>query len=80
MDDVDERGEPVTDDTLLILLNASADATQFVLTDPHPGVCWEVLVDTALSPEPHPPAEGLVQGAKLRVEGRSLQLLWGRGR
>jgi glycogen operon protein len=80
MDDVDERGEPVTDDTLLILLNASADATQFVLADPHPGVCWEVLVDTALSPEPHPPAEGLVQGAKLRVEGRSLQLLRGRGR
>jgi len=80
MDDVDDRGEPVTDDTLLILLNASADATQFGLADPHPGVCWEVLVDTALSPEPHPPAEGLVQGAKLRVEGRSLQLLRGRGR
>ena len=46
MDDVDERGEPITDDTLLILLNAEPESVDFVLPIAHPGAGWDVEVDT----------------------------------
>jgi isoamylase len=74
MDEVDERGEPVTDDTLLVLLNAESDVVEFVLPDAHPGHGWEVLVDTAESAPPTGPPRQPV-GARLGVAGRSLRLL-----
>jgi len=74
MDDVNERGEPITDDTLLVLLNASAEAVPFTLPDAHPGSRWEVVVDTA-----HEDADArrmlLDVGATFKVTGRSLTLL-----
>ncbi len=74
MDEVDDRGEPITDDTLLVLLNAQPDAVSFVLPDAHPGAFWEVLVDTALgdgaSERPQFPV-----GASVNLAGRSFQLL-----
>jgi len=74
MDDVDERGEPITDDTLLVLLNAGAGAVRFVLPDAHPGVRWEALLDTAREPEPAKPRV-LEVGESLELVGRSLVLL-----
>jgi isoamylase len=47
--DVDENGDPVTDDTFLVLLNAATSRVEFQLPNgdsPHP---WELLVDTKLS-------------------------------
>jgi glycogen operon protein len=73
MDERDERGEPITDDTLLVLLNAQAEGVTFVLPTAHPGTRWEVLVDTARDPG-EPPARVDV-GAKMEVVGRSLLLL-----
>ena len=74
MDDVNERGEPITDDTLLVLLNAGPESVGFVLPTPHPGVAWQVMVDTddAALPGPSPP---LADGSRVAVVGRSLKVL-----
>ncbi|MEK7205359.1 MAG: glycogen debranching enzyme GlgX, partial [candidate division NC10 bacterium] len=74
MDDVNQRGEPVTDDTLLVLLNAHPDAVSFALPDAHPGKRWEVLVDTARGEEPAEPLRWEV-GSRVELLGRSLVLL-----
>jgi glycogen operon protein len=74
MDDVDERGEPITDDTPLVLLNAQPESVPFVLPDAHPGVRWEVLVDTADVDDARR-SERFEVGVRLPVTGLSLQLL-----
>ncbi|MBB6097536.1 glycogen operon protein [Deinobacterium chartae] len=47
IDDVDEDGNPLQDDHLLMVLNASHQDIDFVLPDPGTGRDWELLVDTA---------------------------------
>jgi glycogen operon protein len=76
MADVNERGEPITDDTLLVLLNAEPDAVPFVLPDPAPALRWDVVVDTA---EEGAPAKRrrADAGALLTLAGRSLAFLRG---
>jgi glycogen operon protein len=74
MDEVNERGEPITGDTLLLLMNAQPDAVRFVLPTAHPGVEWEILVDTAGTGVSEPTGR-LDVGASVAVGGRSLQLL-----
>jgi len=41
------RGEPVRDDTFLILLSANQDPVTFTLPGPKFGRCWAVTLDTA---------------------------------
>ena len=74
MDDVNERGEPVTGDTLLVLLNSEPDAVNFVLPGAHPGVAWETCVDTGGAGMLEPPTR-LEVGDRVSVAGRSLQVL-----
>jgi isoamylase len=74
MDDVNERGEPITDDTLLVLLNAEPESVDFVLPTAHPGAGWEVMVDTADAGMPEPPPH-LADGSRVAVVGRSLKVL-----
>jgi glycogen operon protein len=76
MDEEDDRGEPITGDTLLVLLNAEPDAVAFVLPDPHPGARWEVLVDTS-EVASAPGSTRFEVGARVSVPGRSLWLLKG---
>jgi len=70
----DWQGEPITDDTFLMLLNAAPEAEDFVL--PSQGAQrWAVVLDTAdergfLDPQP-----GHAAGEKLAVTGRSFVLL-----
>jgi glycogen operon protein len=74
MDDVNERGEPITADTLLVLLNARADAVRFVLPRADPGDAWELSLDTA----DDLPAAGTVVldvGAGRDLPSRSLAVL-----
>jgi len=74
MDDVNERGEPIMDDTLLVLLNAGTAPVGFVLPGAPGPVSWEVLVDTA-EEDSAPPARRPPTGATLVLQGRSLALL-----
>ncbi|MDR3619893.1 MAG: glycogen debranching protein GlgX [Paludisphaera borealis] len=46
IDDVDERGEPIVDDTALILLNAHHEAIPFTLPETKPDQIWERSLDT----------------------------------
>ncbi len=44
--EVDENGKPLTDDTLLMILNSYHDPIQFTLPAMPSGALWEVLIDT----------------------------------
>jgi isoamylase len=74
MDDVNERGEPLTDDTLLLLLNGHPDPVPFVLPDPHPGLRWERVLDTGEDTSAPKPLL-LDAGALLTLTGRSIIFL-----
>ncbi len=58
--DVDEHGEPIVGDTMLLLFNADhANSIPFMLPPPENGEPWELLFDTARPNEPCPkPCEG----------------------
>ncbi|HET9491084.1 MAG TPA: glycogen debranching protein GlgX [Methylomirabilota bacterium] len=71
MDEVDERGEPITGDTLLVLMNAHDLPVPFTLPDPHPGLDWEVLIDSSEAGT----GGRAGQGAKLTVPPKALVLL-----
>src|SRR5262249_55722957 len=69
IDDVDEKGEPVVGDTLLLLLNAHHEAIPFTLPVTKPEHHWERLFDTA-RPEKAPPSwQG---GHQYPLQGRSM--------
>ncbi|OGB98457.1 MAG: glycogen debranching enzyme GlgX [candidate division NC10 bacterium RIFCSPLOWO2_12_FULL_66_18] len=74
IEDVDAQGNRITDDTLLILLNAHHEPLPFTLPAHRPGVKWELLLDTR-TPEGrrlHRPMKG---GEVYNLEGRGLALL-----
>lgn len=48
IDETDEQGEPVLDDTLIVILNANFEPTNFHLPSKHQEVAWEILENTAL--------------------------------
>ena len=75
MDEVDAHGEAITDDTLLILLNAQPKPVAFVLPEAHPGTCWEGVVDTAVVGDTPAATARLAVGTSVNLGGRSLQLL-----
>jgi isoamylase len=70
--EVDEDGELLQDDTLLLLLNAHHEPVDFTLPG-EPGIIWEVLVDTAVrdgrANDRH------ASGAAVRIIDRGLLLL-----
>jgi glycogen operon protein len=70
--DLDANGEPLRDDPLLIILNASELEVAFSL----PAGSWSLLVDTA-RPEVAGDAETFADGDKYAVAARSLSLLRG---
>jgi glycogen operon protein len=74
LDTVDRRGEPVRDDTFLLLLNASPDAQDFVLPGGPWAEAWVHMVDTATGGCDED-GETQEAGRGLTVEGRSLVLL-----
>jgi len=70
--DVDERGELLVGETLLMLLNAHHEPVPFTLPVTNPGHHWERLLDTA---EPEAEAARFDAGQQYPLQGRSLALL-----
>jgi glycogen operon protein len=71
--DVDENGDLVVDDTLLLMLNAHTEPIEFRLPE-HDGGQWEVLIDTSRT-DGIETGEAHVPGSALRLPDRSLVLL-----
>ena len=72
INDMDERGEPIVDDTILLLLNAHHDSIPFVMPKTKGNVRWERLLDTA---DAHTEPMVLEPGWQYPLEGRSLAVL-----
>ncbi|MCH0541515.1 glycogen debranching protein GlgX [Streptomyces sp. MUM 203J] len=69
------RGERISDDSFLLMFNASPDSLEFVVPVNH-GRQWQVVVDTAM-PEVVAPGQGdkVAAGDRLALVGRSLTVL-----
>jgi glycogen operon protein len=70
----DPRGEPVVDDSFLVLLNSNHEPLDFLLPPEQYGENWTVAVDTTTAQggagdEPHP------AGSTIRLEARSTLVL-----
>lgn len=72
--DVDERGEPIKGDTLLLLINSHWEEVPFTLPETLGGDLWQTLIDTA---EPDRPNDVRCRPQKEQfpLYGRSLALL-----
>jgi glycogen operon protein len=74
MDEVDARGNRITDDTLLILLNTHHEMISFVLPAHRRGVQWELVLETRDGAGKR--RQRVFRGGKAYdLEGRSLALL-----
>ncbi|HSB80137.1 MAG TPA: glycogen debranching protein GlgX [Candidatus Methylomirabilis sp.] len=74
IEEVDVKGEPILDDTFLLLLNAHHESVPFVLPAHRPGVKWELVLDTRTADgrRLHRPMKG---GQPYGLEGRCLACL-----
>ena len=77
----DPRGQPVRDDSFLLLFSADGQPARFTLPGPAYGLGWEVLIDTAsdsVPGQPLPgggPAQQYPAGAPVLVAPRSMVVL-----
>jgi isoamylase len=74
INEVDERGEPIKGDTLLLLINAHWEEIPFTLPDTAEGDVWQTLIDTA-EPDRPLPVRVRPQREQYPLYGRSLALL-----
>ena len=74
IEEVDEMGRPIVDDTFLILLNAHYEDVPFVLPAHRPRLRWEPVLDTR-SWEPPARARIYRAGDSYPLEGRSAAVL-----
>ena len=74
IEEVDDEGRPVRDDTFLILLNAHDEAVPFVLPNHQPRIEWEPCLDTR---DWEPVLEGRLfkGGEPYPLEGRTVAVL-----
>jgi glycogen operon protein len=79
IDEVDADGQPIRDDTLLLLLNAHHEPVAFVLPAHRPHVRWEPVLDTRVA-DGTPHGRARRGGDAYELDGRSLALLRLRGR
>jgi glycogen operon protein len=74
IEEVDDRGERIIDDTFLILLNAFWEPLPFVLPAHHRNVRWEPIVDTQ-EPTGRPRPRLMRGGQTYDLEARSVAVL-----
>ncbi len=73
IEEADERGNQILDDTLVMLLNAHHEPIPFVLPAHRRQIRWELLLDTR-QPTGEDPGRLIRGGALFELEGRSLAL------
>jgi glycogen operon protein len=75
--DRDELGQPIVDDSFLLLCNAHHQQMTFTLPDESYGRIWEIVVDTAdpLLARARRRSRDAVPGGRLRVPARSMMVL-----
>jgi glycogen operon protein len=69
IEEVNERGEPIIGDTLLVLLNAHSDKVPFTLPPLDDNHQWRRVVDTF---EPHSSDRSFKSGGRYPLQGRSV--------
>ena len=74
IEEVDDEGRPVRDETFLILLNAHENAEPFLLPASVPRAEWEVVLDTR-DWEVILPGRSFKEGEPYPLEGHTLALL-----
>jgi glycogen operon protein len=74
LDEVDERAQPVKDESFLVLMNAHHEAIPFVLPALPQGGSWVALIDTSCEPLGNPGCRHDAE-ATYSVEARSLVVL-----
>jgi glycogen operon protein len=72
IDEVDERGERIVGDTLLLMLNAGAEMASFVLPALTADQRWETLLDSA---DPWSPSRRLRGSDRYELQARSMAVL-----
>ena len=70
--EVNERGERIVGDTLVLLFNADQDPIAFTLPTTTPEERWETLIDTA---DPWLLSRRLRAGDRYQLQGRSMAVL-----
>jgi glycogen operon protein len=70
--EVDDRGQPITGDDILILMNAYYEPIPFRLPARMKGQRWQRLVDTA---DPNAPREQVRANKRYNLKGRSIVVL-----
>jgi glycogen operon protein len=70
----DRRGEPVRDDSFLLLINASEHDLTFTVPQAHRGM-WTCVLDTTTSFMLEDEETAAMAGEKPLVEARSIQVL-----
>ena len=75
IEELDDRGNRIVDDTLLILLNAHHEAVPFILPAHRRKVRWQVLLDTSESTLSKTTHRSIRGGEAYELKGRSLVLL-----
>jgi glycogen operon protein len=73
LDDVDQHGNPLLDDTLFILLNAHHEPLEFVLPPTNRDCDWDLEIDTA-RPAIERRAVSVKCGATYAIGGRAVAL------
>jgi glycogen operon protein len=74
LDERDERGQPITDNDFLLLLNAHHEPRTFTLPLSPASARWTLRIDTHLSSGKPSLEKTLTPGAILTLEGRSMMV------
>jgi len=73
--EADRRGQPIRDDSFLMLFNASPRDLEFTLPPARYGEVWEAVLDTARPAERFDDGAAVKAGGLVLLRERSVQVL-----